>query len=545
VERVSADDSDAEDTGADTGDTGVGDTEVDEEVDEPDPYKRRVAIVLALLGVLGAWIGILHNDSGNKESTFARETTRTAVGSLRANVNQSTLEGLSTDLDAEQAALGVAASFQPGDPDTESAEAVAADPQATDAAGSIAPADREALERELTVEAERLDLKRRALAETRVTYNNRTSQYETVLTTLAVALFLVGFTLVLNRRVRPPVLLPGLLLAAYVAGWAVWIHQRDIPTTPPEAIEAAAQGAMHEAFAEFEQADEAYTEAIDADDDFAPAYTGRSVVSFLAANPDFLNTLAVIDTEGEAAEEALADVEEAIRLTENNDFGSLVVSGIYRFYAGDYEGAVERLDAAVDINDRAPEAFLVLTAAELARGDAAAAERALDRGVGLLDVAEASASTRDFAADLFSLLEQVEAAVPERAPDIEATRDRLAAGEAGLVFGEEMSGEAPAGAEFTLDQAELVDDELSTTLSYSGLPDDSLVSLYVYEQPVEGAPFAQPAELARFVTLAGSGSLSGTVDVERVCRPVAFRYDVYVEGARVASLDAPGGEPTC
>jgi tetratricopeptide (TPR) repeat protein len=516
------------------------------DVEEADPYKRRVAIVLALLGVLGAWIGILHNDSGNNESTFARETTRTAVGALRANVNQSTLEGLGKDLDAEQEALGVATVFQPGQSGA-ATDAAAAQSGAlsSEAASGLDPADREALERELTTEAERLDLKRQALAETRVTYNNRTSQYETVLTTLAVALFLVGFTLVLHRRVRPPVLVPGLLLAAYVAGWALWIHQRDIPTTPPEAIDAAAQAAMHEQFAEYDRAEASYTQAIDADGDFAPAYTGRSVVSFLGANPDFFRTLAVIDPDGEAADQALADAEEAIRLSQNDDFGSLLVSGLYRFYAGDYDGAVERIDAAVAVNDQAPEAFLVLTAAELARGEIAAADQALERAVGLLDLEAASERNRQFAADLFSLLEQVEAAVPGSGPDVAVLREGLAAGEAGLVFGEEVSGEAPAGAEFALDRVELADGQLSTTVSYAGLPPGSLVSLYIYEQPVDGVPFAQSAELGRFVPLEGSGSVSGTVEIERACSPVALRYDFYVNGAPVTSLDAPGGEPTC
>jgi tetratricopeptide (TPR) repeat protein len=522
--------------------------------EERDPFKRRVAIVLALLGVLGAWVGILHNDSGNNESKFARETTRTAVGSLRANVNQSTVEGLGIDLDAEQEALGVAAEFETGvagegvdgsAAESEAEQGAESSAAQTEAAAGIDPDEREELERELTIEAQRLDLKRQALAETRVTYNNRTSQYETVLTTLAVALFLVGFTLVLGRRTRPPVLIPGLLLAAYVGGWALWIHQREVPTTPPAAIDAAAQAGMHADFGEFDQAVDLYTEAIDEDVDFVPAYTGRSIASFLAVNPDFTRTLAVVDTEGPEAQLALADVEEAIRLGEEGDFGSLVVSGIYRFYDEDYEGAVERLEAAVDVNDRAPEAFLLLTAAELAQGDPVAADEALERGVELLDLDEPGAANRQFAADLLTLLEQVEAAVPESASEVEAIRGRLVAGEARLVFGEEVSGEAPAGVEFSLDRSEFADGELDTELSYTGLPDGSLVSLYVYEQPAEGVAFAQSAELARFVTLEGSGSISGTVEIERACRPVAFRYDLYVDGGLVASFDAPGGEPTC
>ena len=465
------------------------------------------------------------------------------MGSLRANVNQSTVAGLGIDLDAEQATLGIAAAFQAD----ETEAGVVADVEETLAAAQagIDAQDRGQLERELTTEAESKDLSRTALAETRVTYNNRTSQYETVLTTLAVALFLVGFTLVLSRRIRPPILLPGLLLAAYVAGWAVWIHQRPIPTTDAEAIELTAEAATHQAFGEFQQAADRYTEAIGVDDNFRSAYTGRSTAAFLAANPDFTRTLAVVDADGALAEQAMSDAEKAIELGQGKDFGAVVVSGIYRLYAEDYDGAVERLTEATELNGRAPEAFLLLTAAELARGDSDAAGRALEDGVALLDLNEASESTRDFAAILFSLLEQVEAAVPERAEEIEEVRTNLAAGESGLVFGEEMSGAEVPGASFSLGEVTYVDGELTSNFEYEGLPAGTPVTVYIYEQPAEGAAFVQAAELARFAPLEGSGSTSGTVDLERACQPVAFRYDVYVNGTPAASLDAPGTQPTC
>jgi tetratricopeptide (TPR) repeat protein len=330
-----------------------------------------------------------------------------------------------------------------------------------------------------------------------------------------------------------------------VAGWALWIYQRPIPTTDPAAIEATAEAATHEAFAEFQEAADRYTDAIDLDDDFRPAYTGRSTTAFLTANPDFTRTLAVVDAEGELATQALADAEEAIRLGQGKDFGSLLVSGLYRFYAGDYDGAVERLEDATEINDQAPEAFLLLTAGELALGDTAAADVALDDAIGLLDLQEASDANREFAAILFTLLEQVEAAVPDRAADVEAIRNRLAVGEAELVFGVELTGETASEATFSLDRAELVDGDLESTLGYEGLPDGSLVSIYVYEQPAVGAAFAQATELARFAPLDGSGTISGTTELERACQPVALRYDVYVDGAPAASLDAPGAEPTC
>ncbi|MEL7206639.1 MAG: hypothetical protein AAGK32_00140 [Actinomycetota bacterium] len=535
--------SDVDPVAAMDGDADAADVEAaDDGVEERDPFKRRVAVVLAVLGVVGGWIGILRIDAATNESFYARETTRTAVQSLRANVNQSTVEGLEIDLDAERAALGLAAPFREDGLGGLAGATVSPEQQLAEeeAIAAISSQDREVIARQLTQEAERLDLTRSALAETRVTYNNRTSQYETVLTTLAVALFLVGFTLVLGKRTRPPVLVPGLLLAAYVAGWAIWIHQRDIPTTSEVAIESAATAGMHTAFGEFREAEVEYTNAIEEDDDFVAAYTGRSIASFLAANPDFQTNLAVVDAEGELAAQALADAEEAVELGQDNDFASLLVSGIYRFYAGDYDGAVDRLQASTEINTTAPEAYFLLAAAELARGEVERAGDAADAGVELLDTTGASDQNRAYTADLFTLLEQVGAAVPEQADAAAQARSDLAAAEAALVFGPDGLGDGSGGS-FELVEATFADGVLDTTIAYEGLPEGAAVSIYVYERPGPDAAFVQAAELARFAELdAGSGELSGSVDLVRSCEPVELRYDLYVNGEPAASLEADG-----
>ncbi|MEZ5382049.1 MAG: tetratricopeptide repeat protein [Microthrixaceae bacterium] len=516
---------------------------------ERDAYKRRVAVTLALLGVMGAWIGVLHTDSGSNEALYARQTTRAAVESMRANVNAQTVAGLEIDLDAEQAGLGVAGSTEDGTGGATTNATAGDAEQAEEAAAGLDGQERDELRRELTRTASRLKLRRSALAETRVTYNNRTSQYETVLTTLAVALFLVGFTLVLNRKTRPPVLIPGLLLAAYVGGWALWIHQREIPTTRPEAIDAAAEGETHLEFGEYELAAQRFGEAIELDDDFLAAYTGRSIASFFTANPDAPSTLAVIDADGPEAQQAMADAERAVELGGKQDFLSLYISGLYRFFGDDFPGAVERLNLAAEANDAPPETSLALGAAYLADGDDEAASEALKDGVDKLDPAAESAEARQLAADLFTMLEYVAATVPERAEAVADVRTRLAAGEANLSFGEPEAGTpdqdgAPEAA-FRLERSSFRDGRLEVGVGYEGLAPDSRVTLYAYLQLADGAPFAQPAELARFVELEGSGVLRGEATLELSCAPVAIRYDLYVDGVPSASFAAPGVDATC
>lgn len=520
-------------------------------------YKRRVAVTLATLAVVGAWIGVLHTDAATNESTYARETTRTAEQALRARVNREVVQGLGVDLDAEQAALGLRADAAADGGLAELEEdATAAGDDGSGADGRSGGAsdggdggdgdiDRDVLVRELTFESERLDLERSALAETRVTYNNRASQYETVLTTLAVALFLVGFTLILSRRSRPPILVPGLILAAYVVGWALWIHQREIPRTDQDAIEAAAAGATALELGETGEAVERYDRAVALDDDFVPAYTGRSLARFAAANPDFGRTLAVVDTTSEGVARAFADAERAVELGDGRDVAALVESGFFRFLDGDYPGAVERLDAAAGEGDRSPQMAVLLAVTELARGDESAAQAHLRDALAGLDTTGESTRDRQVAADLLTLLEWVAAAEPEQAEAAVAIREEATRIESSLVVGRELAGEAPAGAAVDLDQLTLDGDELTLALDYADLPRDTAVALYLYEQPAEGAPFVQAPEMARFAELSGSGSVSGATTIERSCTPVAFRLDVYLDGAPAESFEARGGAPTC
>ncbi len=253
----------------------------------------------------------------------------------------------------------------------------------------------------------------------------------------------------------------------------------------------------------------------------------------------------MVDTASAAARSAFSDAERAMALGDGRDLPAVVESGAYRFFAGDYDGAVERLDQADALADSSPEVAVLRAAAELARGDGAGVQASVDEALARLDTMQASAENRAVAADLFTLLEWVRAHEPERADGADALKDQLAAGETALVVGRELSGEVPEGAAVAVDELAVDGDERSLTLSHEGLPDDTAVSVYLYEQPADGASFVQAAEMARFGLLSESGSISGTATLTRACAPVALRLDVYLDGAPAGSFDAPGGPATC
>ncbi|MBK7167651.1 MAG: hypothetical protein IPH81_21020 [Candidatus Microthrix sp.] len=123
-----------------------------DELAESDPYKRRVAVVLAVLGLLGAWIGVLRVDSGNRESYYARETTRAAAESMSANISKGSLDGLETDLDAEADALEGDAGFDPVGLPSDVGE-VDRDLASSDAAAGLDAGRRDELRRRLALRA--------------------------------------------------------------------------------------------------------------------------------------------------------------------------------------------------------------------------------------------------------------------------------------------------------------------------------------------------------------------------------------------------------
>lgn len=495
-------------------------------------YRRRVGTLLAVLAVATGFVTVIETRAATNESFYARETTRTGVEAMAANVTAAAAVGVEVDLHAEQVALAAS-------------PLLSADARATDLA--TAAVDDRAVQPELTrllLDTQRLSLKQAAQAETRVTWNNRASQYGTVITTLGVALFLVGFTLVLGRKIRPPVLLPGLLLAVYCLGWTAWIWHREIPDTPPAAIEATAAGNVGVAEARYADALAEFDKAIKRDSDYPEAFSGRSAAGFLAANPDYLTTGAVTDVTSEMFKRSVDDAADGVELSQGRDFLSVYLESLTAFYAGDYETTVATAEEAIPLNPLAAQVYFLEAAAQLALGDVDAAVASVDAGVKILDPQEASQANRILVADFVNELEQVRHAVPERAADVDTAITDIALAEAELVF-ESVTGTAPAGAVFDVSTLDWKDGELAVKAEYRGLPPDTPISAYIYERPAEGGAWVQPFDFAVFGKLSGDGSIDSSIAAPRHCAPTELRLDVYAQGALVDSTVRPGVAATC
>lgn len=516
-----------------------------------DRYKRRVAIVLASFAVLAAWIGILQHDAATNESRTARQATRLASEAQTDAVVAQGAERTTEQLLAEAEALPFRRVFSepPGNDDD---LGLGLDPEAAEARLAESQAELEdiveerggELRFELLADAHATALTQAAVVEERITWNARASQYETVITVLGIAIFLVGFTLVLSRRIRPPILLPGIILAVYTFGWATHIYLRPIPraSETSEAVAATSEGNAHLDLGEVPEAIERFDAAVAANDDYRDGFEGRGLAGFLAANPDGLNTLAFTDVEGESLAQAVDDTQRALELGGDNSPTTLAVAGILNLAAGDFDRAADFLQDAVELNPLTPGVQLALSAIEVAQGDVAQGTEWRSRAVDLL-AGQPTEGTRRQASIYYTLLEFAADQVPQEAPALQAIRDETVAAETELTADVELTGEAPEDAVLTVTQADFGDDELSVDLDVEGVNDDATVTIVGYERPTPDASWVQPTEL--FYAGPPPTGTGLAISTPRRCDPVEYRFDLYVEGRLVDTETSPGVEPTC
>ena len=521
------------------------------EDDAESRYKRRVGIVLASFAVLAGWIGILQHDAATNESRTAREATRLASEAQTDAVVAQGAERTTDQLLAEAEALPFRRVFtEPpggaGGPgaslDPEAAEARLADSQA-ELEDAVEERGGE-LRFELQADAHATALTQAAVVEERVTWNARASQYETVITVLGVAIFLVGFTLVLSRRIRPPILIPGMILAAYAFGWAIHIYLKPIPraSETSEAVAATSEANAYLDLGEIPRAIERFDAAVAANDEYRDGFEGRGLAGFLAANPDGLNTLAFTDVDGASFAQAVDDTERALELGGDNSATTLAVAGILNLAAGDFERAAGFFEDAVELNPLTPGVQLALSAIAVAEGDVAEGTEWRSRAVALL-ADQPTEGTRRQASIYYTLLEFAVAELPENAPALQAIRDETVAAETELTADVELTREAPDDAALTVTQADFGDDELSVDLDVEGVGDDATVTIVGYEKPTSDAAWVQPTEL--FYAGPPPTGTGLSISTPRQCDPVEYRFDLYVEGRIVDTATSPGTEPTC
>ena len=109
--------------------------------------------------------------------------------------------------------------------------------------------------------------------------------------------------------------------------------------------------------------------------------------------------------------------------------------------------------------------------------------------------------------------------------------------------GDESDLPDPAGAAVSIAEVGYVDGETSVRLDVTGVPEGARVELVGYERPAPGAAWVQPTQLFYVGPVPTGEGVS--VEGERNCVAVEYRFDLYVGGRLADSATAPGGQPTC
>jgi tetratricopeptide (TPR) repeat protein len=519
--------------------------------DEPDgasdrgPLGRWIGVTLAAIAVVAGGIGVLQTDASVNESNTARETTRTAVAALRAGVVEGAGELLEEDLDAELGGLLREQAFvarQTGN----AAEPLTAGqlrgivPEGGDLPGART---REALRR-LSFESERLSLRQAALAETRVTWNDRSTQYTTAIAILAVALFLVGFSLVLAGGRRVTFYALGVLVAVVTIGATAYVFLLPIPETPEEAIAATARGTVASDEGNQERGAQLLSDAIEIDDDYGEPYSRRAIVRVLADNPDLLETGALTGDVG-VLREAADDARRGYELSGDRDRLSLAFATIVGLYVGDYERSVEAASEAIELNDQIPDYRLARSAAEVGLGDEDAAIDSLEGALELLSGSDPSERTRGLVAEYLTYLEQVVHRTPERADLVDRLERRIIGIETGFTLDREISGRLPDRGSVEVTDLRYESGRFRLDVEWDDLPPGTALTLVGFERPAPDSGWVQPRDLALFRTVGGSGRDTGGTPIERACTPVEVRVDLYLDGALSESVTGPGGKASC
>jgi tetratricopeptide (TPR) repeat protein len=519
------------------------------EPEQSDLLRPKIAITLALLVVLGGALAILQVDASAFESNTARETTRTAVQALRANVVADTVAGLEPALQAERDFLPFRRPLTAGTPSLASAAGLPSRPSTT--AGQLRVAQQavpdlavESVLPGLQVEAQRLTLKQKALATTRITWNDRSTQYTTVIAVLAAALFLVGFGLVVKGSIRGSAYTLGVAIGIFVLLWGAWVYHLSIPSTPDTAIEAAARGAVLTGNGDYHAAVAEYDKALAADDSYATAYSGRSRATLLGANPDYAVTRAVTDVSGRAFAGARLDAAKAFALDHRNILSADLLA-VTSFFDGEYEESGRAADAALALNPKVPDVWLLKSATEVALGDQAAAADSLDRALRLLRGAEPSQRTRLLAATYLSYLAWLQRHDPAHARLARQLANRVVATETRFTLGRALPPAPPARGTVSVQRLRYAGGRLTLQLRWTGLPAGTALSAIEYERPLRTGAWTQPSDLALFATVAGSGRRDISVPLTRACKPTRVRVDVYLNGSPALTRTGPGVAPTC
>lgn len=510
------------------------------------PFKKRVAISAALLVLLGGLLALGASSASEKERTLSADAQ---AASIKASAGYGKAFGEIAKLagsDAEARSLRQRAELARVWSDLTGWPGYANEADALDlsaqALSDLAAPDQDAshwadVNREATAllvapreNALRADVQREAAT----AWGAKTDRYVLGITLLAVALSLLGLSLTLAAGTRGLVVVPAVLIAVFAAMVSVVAASQHPARTPDGAVKALAEGDRLMVLGRYDDALDAYTEAIRLRADFAQAFRARATAEALAGSPE-TSSYVFTTVDEEARQRSIADLDKALELSPVADYLTLVNQGANLFHVGEYAESEELTRRALDSNARLPLPWSNLALAQAAQGDEDDARDSYRETIRLTLERPDSIEQQELFASARSTLEILALREPSKAELTKQFQGMLVAAQARLISPEAN----PAGPNAKISNLELsaVGGSLWATYEPSDLPTQSRVSWVGYFRPGPDDPWQQRARLVRVDRLVDQTPGSKTTYLFDDSCPGAgeYRLDAWLDDRLLAS----------
>jgi tetratricopeptide (TPR) repeat protein len=338
------------------------------------PFTRRIAVAIAIATLLAAVVGFLQNEASTQNNAASQRAQGYAIEASQALVlaqerARVTVDAWSTSLEQRVRSANITQQLLYA-PEGEKARLEATQAywiKLADRTETLSGVDRAAQDGPVldptfpsrllanrTRDAVRLEALQDAANELGQAWSGQSTTYTAVLAILAVALYLLGFSLTIGvRQAKRLFAVVGVALVLVAGGWTASQVATSPKPAPDEAADAYADG-MVELQTAFDQqgwraAAEHLTRAIDLRPTFARAYLGRATAEFALGSPQQNGFLSIV------ADDALATSSDDLARAYDlglDDTALIADLGFQRFLQG-IRGDGARLQEGIDFSRRA------------------------------------------------------------------------------------------------------------------------------------------------------------------------------------------------
>lgn len=524
------------------------------EVDEVDtPFRRRMALAVAILALFGGVVLCASGIAGGKEESTGAQAQRqsvmamsrySAVGvqyndDLQSYLGVSSLRHRSNIAQTWDDLLGMSA---------QSALAKSLDTAAGQVANTSALAAGKYANQpalllyDMETGPDLAVLRQQAADETAAGWGKQRRLELGIVTLIAVALSLLGLSLTVSPEIRRYLVGPAVVIVLVsVAGFA-WVLARSVPQTPVAAMKAVADGERLGRLQKYQAAIKAYDRALAADPGYPVALENLSTVIVQAASPPQTTGQYVMSMSTPAAyRAAIGDMTRALGGT-GNDYVPLANLGAYYFYVRAYAESAAMSQRAIQLNPGPPLPWTNLGLALLGEGNAPAAAQAYRHAIALIVRYPNPGYRMELFSSALTTLQALAVQQPGRAALVQRTKDAIIAAESRKQFPTAV----PAG-HATISKLEVQTSwpHLNLRFTYANVPKGARLAAIVYFRPPGGTSWLQPNGLDYFSTinLASSGTANWSLTDQTCPSAGEYRVEMYTDGRLLDAVTAAAPKP--